>query len=194
MHPGTGTFSAIDLSITSSDLVSEFGWHVHNTFCGSDHYPIILDNDSSPEERIPHWNLKRADWGAFTLHCQEKLANPSFEDESIDPLTHFSNILISIADETIPKTSTAPFKPHLPWNNQECKEAIKALKKAERTFDRQPTADNLRLVRSVRAIETIRRIKEIRRTLWREFVSKLTARTPIAQGLKFYSKAEGQTY
>jgi hypothetical protein len=40
--------------------------------------------------------------------------------------------VISIADETIPKTSTNPKHPGKPWFNDECKDAIKNRKKAER--------------------------------------------------------------
>jgi hypothetical protein len=55
--------------------------------------------------------------------------------------------LISIAYETIPNPK------HLgkPWFNDECKDAIKNCKKAERRFGKHPTSDNLGNFRIVRA-------------------------------------------
>ena len=191
LHPGTGTYTAIDLTLTNTDLLTDFSWQVIDDLCGSDHFPILIEYDATPvEERIPRWILKKADWGTFTALCLEKLINPTFT-YNIDPLITFTTILISIADETIPKTSTIPTKPHLPWNNIECKEAIKARKKAERKFNRQPTSDNLSKVRIFRA-KARRTIKEIKRTSWREFVSKLTPRTPIRKVWNMLQKIKGK--
>ena len=191
LHPGNGSHSAIDLTLSSSDLITDFEWNVHDDFCGSDHFPIILTNGCNPLERVPQWNLKKADWGTFARRCLEHLASFPTSDHMNDPLTDFTNILITIADETIPKTSTAPFKPHLPWNTKECKEAIKARKKAARIFNRQPTAKNLSLFRINRA-KARRRIKELRRTSWREFVSKLSSRTPMHKVWNMIQKLKGK--
>jgi hypothetical protein len=48
-----------------------------------------------------------------------------------DPILKFNETVISIADETIPKTSTNPKHPGKPWFNDDCKEANKNRKKAE---------------------------------------------------------------
>ena len=38
-------------------------WKVHDDKCGSDHFPIILENfGPEVDDKIPHWNLKRAKW------------------------------------------------------------------------------------------------------------------------------------
>ena len=192
LHPGTGTYTAIDLSLTNSDILTDFSWQVMGDLCGSDHFPIILENDTTTlEERIPQWNLKKADWGAFTALCLTQLLDLSFND-TLDPLTTFTNTLIAIADQTIPKTSTIPPRPHLPWNNKECKEAVKARKKAERKFNRQPSSENLSNVRILRA-RARRSIKQFRRTSWREFVSKLTTRTPMRKVWNMIQKLKGKT-
>jgi hypothetical protein len=41
----------------------------------------------------------------------------------------FNETVISLADETIPKTSTNPKRPGKPWFNDECKDAIKIAKR-----------------------------------------------------------------
>ena len=54
LHSGNGTYSSIDLSIGEPSLLLDFSWHVHDDLCGSDHFPIIMDNlFSSPQQRIP---------------------------------------------------------------------------------------------------------------------------------------------
>ena len=41
IHPATGSFSAIDLSICSPSLFMDFNWVVHDDLCGSDHFPTF---------------------------------------------------------------------------------------------------------------------------------------------------------
>ena len=155
-------------------------WSVYDDLCGSDHFPIIVQYDqSSIEERIPKWNFKKADWDTFNTLCQEQLADPIFEND-INPMKTFTDTLISIADSTVPKTLAVPSKPHLPWNDQECKEAVKTRKKAERKFNRQPTLENVSNVRIFRA-KARRTINQNRKNCWKDYVSKLNSRTPLSK-------------
>ena len=41
LHPATGTYSVIDLSICEPSLFLNYNWKVHDT-CGSDHFPIKI--------------------------------------------------------------------------------------------------------------------------------------------------------
>jgi hypothetical protein len=43
---------------------------------------------------------------------------------STDPILKFKETVISIADETIPKTLTNPKHPGKPWFNDECKGSV----------------------------------------------------------------------
>jgi len=45
LHPGSGSQSAIDLSICDPLLYLDFSWKVHDDLCGSDHFPIIIYSD-----------------------------------------------------------------------------------------------------------------------------------------------------
>ena len=66
LHRGTGTYSAIELTLADASTFLDYSWKVHDDTCGSDHFPIILEN-SGPEhdDRIPRWNLRRAKWDKF---------------------------------------------------------------------------------------------------------------------------------
>ena len=38
LHPGTGTYSAIDLTLADASIFLDYSWKVHNDTCGSDHF------------------------------------------------------------------------------------------------------------------------------------------------------------
>ena len=46
LHPGTGSQSAIDLSICDPSLYFDFSWKVHGDLCGSDHFSIVIRSDT----------------------------------------------------------------------------------------------------------------------------------------------------
>jgi len=41
-HPGTGSLSAVDLSLCLSSLYLDLSWSVHEDLCESDHYPVVI--------------------------------------------------------------------------------------------------------------------------------------------------------
>ena len=43
LHPSTGTFTAIGLSLCSPDILMEIDFMVESDSYGSDHFPIILN-------------------------------------------------------------------------------------------------------------------------------------------------------
>jgi len=47
-----------------------------------------------------------------------------------DPVEGFSSALLSIADKTIPKTSSTPKKQRRPWFDDDCRTAVSERKKA----------------------------------------------------------------
>ena len=102
-----------DLAICDPALYLDFSWQVHDDLCESDHLPIILKKLTGTTPDNPqHWKLAKADWGIFTSHCHEHL---NYDDlvNLPDPVEGFSSALLSIADKTIPKTSSTPKKtPH----------------------------------------------------------------------------------
>ena len=75
LHPASGPDPSIDLSLCDTDLYSDYTWMVNEDIRSSDHYPIIIQSNSSvAEERVQHWRLHRADWEAFQQSCGERAA------------------------------------------------------------------------------------------------------------------------
>ena len=103
LNPLTGAYSAIDLTLCDHVSYMDYGWEVHNDLCGSNHFPILLEIlQPLHEERLPHWKLNKANWEVFEILCEQKL----FQDpHTTDQTNYFTETLISIANESIAKTS-----------------------------------------------------------------------------------------
>ena len=148
-----------DLTLADASIFLDYSWKVHDETCGSDHFPIILENSGPGLDKIPRWNLRRAKWDEFKNSCILKLksdANNNLDDN----ITYFSKTLISIAEESIPKTSSNK-KYNKPWVDDDCKAAIRSRKAALCKFNLQPSAENLN------------NFKTSKKTSWRNYVSKL---------------------
>ncbi len=110
--------------------------------CGSDHFPTILKTlNPGDDPPLSRRNFARADWALCQTLCTDRLTHDVFEN-SEDPIQLFSDLQNDIADQTIPKSSAVR---HIrkPWFNNECKQARKCRKKAEKYFRRHPTVHNL---------------------------------------------------
>ena len=72
LHPPTGNYYAIDLSVCHPNIYLDFDWSVCDDLHGSDHFPILIkETESSDDEQHCRWNLKKANWETFTTLCQE---------------------------------------------------------------------------------------------------------------------------
>ena len=190
LQSGNGSYSAIDLSFASPSLFDRFSWTVHDDCCGSDHFPIILKaTESDYELKHQRWKFKQADWNTFKALSALHLNKNSFESEN--PIPDFSNILLQIAEKTIPKSSTSS-KPRKPWFDEECKQAIKSRKKAEKSFRRTLTQSNLSSFRIYRA-KARRTIKRKKRASWKQFVSSINHRTPMNKVWNMINRIKGRT-
>ena len=176
LHPGHGTYSAIDLTVVSPELFMDFSWRVLDDLHGSDHFPIKTKFETpSRAHREPAWRINKADWHLFNEQCQQQLN----KNEELSA-NKFAEILSKIADETIPKTSTYPKHISNPWFDDSCAAAVRDRKKSLRRFFRQPSHANLINFKIKRAIAR-RTIKEARRNCWRQYVSSISSRTPLNQ-------------
>ena len=103
----------------------------------------------------------------------------------------FTSTLISIAEESIPKSSTSSKRAKKLWFTDDCKEAIKQRRAALRRFNDRPTTENLNNYRIFRA-KARRTIKESKRTSWRNYVSTLSSRTSIKKVWDAVRKINGR--
>ena len=97
---------------------------MNDDLCGSDHFPIILNQvKASPTQNTQRWKFDKADWDLFAIRCSSELV---LEDimQNENPIECFTNILLSIADQSIPKTSKVQKILRKPWFDDDCKNAI----------------------------------------------------------------------
>ena len=100
-HPANGTFTSIDLTLCSQSLYLDFSWRVGPNPCGSDHFPIILDNGGLPShERVQRWKLSKANWEHFRHLCSTRLHQSAITDAD-DHMPLFTSISKDIAEKYI---------------------------------------------------------------------------------------------
>ena len=102
LHPSTGTFRAIDLSLCSPDIPMDIDFMVESDSYGSNNFPIILKICVSPPDALPCWNLNLADWVQFHHLCKEKLTLDRIELYA-EPIVLFTDVLCIIAKSCMPK-------------------------------------------------------------------------------------------
>jgi len=85
---------------------------------------------------------------------------------------------ISIANNSIPKTSIKNTKPNKTWINDECKRAVKERKSALHDLRCHPIITNLETLRIKRA-QARRTIRTTKKSSWRSFVTKMNKNTPM---------------
>ncbi|WP_419648222.1 hypothetical protein, partial [Thiolapillus sp.] len=190
-HHSHHSFSVPDVSICDPSLALEFDWLTHKDLCGSDHFPIILKTSLRDDEpAAEHWKFDRADWMSFRTLCMSRLSDELALSE--DPVAQFTNTLIEIANQTIPKSHTSKNKlPKVPWFNDACKQAIKERKKAQRKLFRNPTAENVLAFKQLKA-KARHIIKTQKKTSWQNFCSSLTSKTKPKTVWKAIRKIKGK--
>ncbi len=96
LHPATGLYSSLDLTLCSPSLYLDFNWEVGDDLCGSDHFPVFLQSKGPPSiDRIQRWKLHKADWAAFSERCMIELDVDRFPDNE-DPMEHFTTLYMYV--------------------------------------------------------------------------------------------------
>jgi Endonuclease-reverse transcriptase len=170
IHPATGSKSAIDLSITTSNIGTDFSWSIHDDLCGSDHFPLIVQGSIPvPTRHVARWKLRKADWDMFREECQTQI-NTISQNKTIE---QFTSTLSNIAANTIPKTKDTTKRHRKPWFTDECKQSIINRKKALRDFKNNHTVANLNKYKITQA-QTRRTLRTAKKTSWQNYVQTLS--------------------
>ena len=191
IHPATGSRSSIDLAICYPALFLDLFWNVHDDLCGSDHLPVIFSTSASvPQPSTPRWNMHKADWDTCRLLCQAKLR---YDPHGIttNSLENFSATLLSIATETIPKTSNQQHRQSVPWFKDSCESAVADRKSSLQAFNKHLTNMNLSKLRVYRA-KARRTIRQNKRDRWKSYVSRMTSQTPMKKIWQMIRRISGK--
>ena len=187
------TSSLLDLSLCSPSIYLDIAYEVCSDRLGSDHHPIAIavnTSDIPVGERIPRWNFRRANWDAFQTQCIDEITSDLFID-SQDKMALFSNTLLDIAVDNIPKTSPFPKRKPKPWFDEDCQAAKKERNKANRVAFKYPNAANSMRSRLIQA-QTRKLFKQKRRQSWKNYVSSVNVNTPIKKVWDMIRKISGK--
>ena len=113
------------------------------------------------------------------------------QDQSFsDPIKHFTQTLIVIANETIPKTSPSNRR-NTHWLNNECKIAIRLRNAALHKFNKEPSTNNLNSFKLIRA-KARKTVKLAKKISWQHYVNQLHSSTEITTLWKIIRKITGK--
>lgn len=138
-----GSLSAVDLTLSSSNLIPSMEWQVLTSYSGSDHWPIEIhiQNKNTSYDPPFKWNLSKPNWKLFSELVEHDLIlnpidlNVNITQEHIDSIVNnFSNIILKAANIAIGFKSSNNKRKTTPWWNSECNNAIKKYKQALNRF------------------------------------------------------------
>ena len=174
--------SAIDLTISTPGLALRSVWEVLADTHGSDHYPILTSilppvAETQPSCDPSHWVFSMADWELFDELCLERINEDILEEG--DPLQSFVEHITKAANDSISRATTIPKKSN-PWFDEECREALKARRALDKRVrqSREFRGESLSAFRKSQ-VQARRLFNQKKRKSWAEYVSKLSADTPI---------------
>jgi len=174
----TGNLSYIDLSLVSSTVAAKCLWHTIDDSLGSDHFPIFIKYscDTTRTPSAPKFNVKRADWVAFTRSVKLELVGETIDDK----VSNIQNSILDAAMKSIPKTSTDSVKHRVPWWTPDCRRVLCERNRAYRLFKNNINNENFCNYKLARA-RARRTIRQAKRDSWRSFVSTINSNTKISQ-------------
>ena len=96
LHPATGSFTSIDLTMCSPSHFMGFTWRVEENLHGSAHFPIILQSHyHPPDDRPPKCQFHNANWnGPPVKHIEnngKKITQPRDISNTIGEAISFNS-------------------------------------------------------------------------------------------------------
>ncbi len=174
----TGNLSVLDLSLVSPAISGSCQWQTIDDSLGSDHFPIIIkfSSDTVMQPSAPKFNVKRADWKAFTRGVNIEIVGETIDDK----VNSVKDSILQAATATIPKTSTISAKHRVPWWTPDCRRVLCERNRAYRLFKTHISDENFRKYKLARA-RARRTLRQAKRDSWRSFVSIINSETPLTQ-------------
>lgn len=178
--------SVPDLSICSPNLASNLTWYTHKFTYGSDHFPIIITfptlfgkTSIKRSPRLKH-KLSNADWCSYRDKVEQKIESLPRVNSNNSSLCAeaLASLLVQVADEVFPVKSTTSRKvPSPPWWDQECAEAVRKRKEAEKKYISNSTTENFNFLSEL-ITSTRKLIKKKKWEGWRNFCLSISPDTP----------------
>lgn len=166
------TFSHIDLSICSTELLTRFHWDVYEEPLNSDHFPILIKSETIRNQgSSERWLTEKANWEKYRKSTE---VNKSIEEfNSLGEATaFFENHIKEAASDSIPKTRGTFKRRSPPWWNKKCRTTIWKRKAAFRRYSRVSSRENYNKFSKARA-EAKQTVKKSKKESWETFVNSI---------------------
>ena len=154
-------------------------------------WPCPLSNIPQVKEFYTRRNkpkIQKADWIKFDKLCSKLIDERIFNKP--DPMSTFTNTLIKIAKQTIPKSSTKPHPKTNPWITVECREAVKAREKCS-SFLNTTLPESIFKNTNKPKSKACYSVKKAKKETWRNYISKLN-KIPINKTWEIIGKISGR--
>ena len=190
-HIQTNSFSTIDLSLCSSDCIDIFDYKVLDSRHDSDHYPIMITWRRPPIIISRHVSFRtdKADWKKFTRLTETAMDAEEYSVE--DLLQSIVCLIITAAEQSIPKTPETYSKPPVCYWNQDCGDALRQRNRAERALRRQHNIENKIAYNRSRAYFRYTH-KTTRTTSWRKYVYSIGPNCTLHEAWKKAQRIDGK--
>ena len=184
--------SSIDLSLVTNTCALDFSWNILDDPHGSDHYPILISaHQPSPPDYAERYNLGKADWNKYK-ECAKTTTRVTEIPNIEQVFEHIKTTILTASNQTIPKTKVNKARrPCLPWWNSECRVERSKVRSSFKTMKRNPNPTTIRIYRR-RLAKKVRTYRLAKQKSWREYISKLTAKTPPSKIWKKIRKLSGK--
>jgi len=191
-HIQTNSYSVIDLSLCSADILLEFTYSISRSSYSSDHFPIILNINTptiiaaTPER----FKTTKANWTQFRNLTNTALKANDFSNIK-DAIEFIETTIIGAANATIPKTGNITSRPPVPWFNDECRRYRRNMLRAERALRRNYSVINAIAYKRARA-QCRFIMNKARKQSWQSYVSTITSKLPLSSVWKRVAKISGK--
>ena len=193
--PSTNYFSHLDTAICSPEIQSKFNWDTESDLYDSDHFPIILTHTLTNlyTETQKKWKLEKTPWEKWESYSSSINLPTNFYSAN-SACREITEHIQDTADMYVHKTSGKVNSKYFnPWWNDECANAIKARRKALKTFNKYSTPTNLINFKKARAKARLV-INTSKRDSWRRFVTTINRFTPLTTVWKRIKKIDNKSY
>ncbi|KAF8766539.1 putative RNA-directed DNA polymerase like protein [Argiope bruennichi] len=107
------TSEALDISMTSAELVPQCSWSVLDNI-GSDHLPILIELNK--KQKIFHskenfWNFNEANWASFSDSVDKEISAVPMTGNLNNDWNNFKNIILKYAKACIPRGNVKRYVP-----------------------------------------------------------------------------------
>ena len=164
------TFSHVDLTLCSSELVSMFHWDVNEEPLSSDHFPVFLKSETQHNKGgCPRWIPGKADWQAYREEMEVDADTVEFQNIH-EFAGYFEGLVKDAANKTVPKTKGTGKRKSPPWWSGKCWIAVKKRRAAFRRYRRVASPRNFSCFSKNRA-NVKRVVKASKKEAWQEFIN-----------------------